>query len=152
MAEPVNGVAYTVPAFGLDSVLSASFQVNPTIAAGDFTISKDFGTFANLATLPVVSPSGSSSVKIVLSAAEMTADKIRVLGVDAAGGEWNDIEIILDVPSGSAESAFDILAGDHIESRTSLVINKKDTTTAVLSKTISGSLLSEGITITTLES
>ena len=149
MAEPVNGVAYIVPPFGLDSAGGGSFQVSPTIEAGDFTISKDFGSFANLATLPSVSPSGSSSIKIELSATEMTADKIRILGVDASGAEWNDIEISIDVPSALP---LDILQGDHIESSQSLVINRKDTTTALVSKTITGSLLSDNVTIRTIES
>lgn len=152
MAEPVNGVAYTVPPFGLDSVSATVFQVAPTIVAGDFTISKDFGAFANLATLPTVSPSGSSSVKIELSATEMTADKIRILGVDAAGDEWNPIEITIDVPAGSTDSILDIIEGDHVETSQALLINKKGTTTPVLSKVITGSLLTDNVTIRTIES
>jgi len=152
MSEPVRAVAYTVPPFGLDSVSATVFQVDPTIAAGDFTISKDFGTFANLATLPTVSPSGSSSVKIDLSATEMTADKIRILGVDVAGSEWNPIEISIDVPAGSTDTILDIIEGDHVETSQTLVVNKKDTTTPVLSKVITGSLLTDNVTIRTVES
>ena len=66
------------------------FQNNPTIAAGDFQVSKDGGTFANLATLPAVTPTSSRSVKITLSSTEMTADNVLVRAVDAAGAEWCD--------------------------------------------------------------
>ena len=66
------------------------FQVNPTLAAGDVQVSIDGGAFANLATLPSVSPASGRQVKVKLSAAEMTGDNIGVQFVDAAGAEWCD--------------------------------------------------------------
>lgn len=66
------------------------FQVNPTIASGDFKVSIDGGALANLNTLPVVTPAGSVMVKITLSIAEMTGDNITVICSDAAGAEWCD--------------------------------------------------------------
>ena len=66
------------------------FQNNPTLATGDFKVSKDGGSFANLTTLPTVTPASSRSVKITLSATEMTADNVKVEAVDAAGAEWCD--------------------------------------------------------------
>lgn len=66
------------------------FKVNPTIASGDFKVSIDGGAFANLATLPVVTPSGGRSVQIDLSSSEMTGANIVVQCVDAAGAEWCD--------------------------------------------------------------
>ncbi len=71
------------------------FQVNPTIAAGDFKVSIDGGAFANLATLPVVTPAGGRAVKISLSAGEMNGDNIKVQCVDAAGAEWCDMGFTL---------------------------------------------------------
>src|SRR6185369_16454584 len=65
-------------------------QVNPTIAAGDFKVSTDGAAFANLTNLPVVTPAGGRSVKIILTAAEMNGDHIWVQCVDAAGSEWCD--------------------------------------------------------------
>jgi hypothetical protein len=65
-------------------------QANPTIAAGDFKVSTDGGAFASLGTLPVVTPAAGKSVKITLSAAEMTGDNITVVCSDAAGAEWCD--------------------------------------------------------------
>lgn len=151
MAEPQRAVAYTVPAFGLDAFGGAGFQVDPTIVAGDFKISKDFGAFVNLGTLPTVSPSGSSSVKIELSATEMTADKIRILGIDVAGSEWDPIEITIDNPVSNSENVADLLEGDYVETNLTRVINKRGTSTALLSKTIVGSLLVDGVVIQTFD-
>lgn len=64
---------------------------NPTIAAGDFKVSKDGGALANLTTLPAVTPASSVMVKIDLSATEMTADNVTVVCIDAAGAEWCDL-------------------------------------------------------------
>lgn len=68
-----------------------SLKANPTIAAGDFKVSTDGGAFANLTTLPVVTPAAGRAVKITLSAAEMTGSNIMVMCVDAAGAEWCDL-------------------------------------------------------------
>lgn len=68
-------------------------QVNPTLAAGDVVVSKDGGADANITTLPTVSPAGSTQVKIVLSATEMTANNTCVRFKDVAGAEWCDLTI-----------------------------------------------------------
>jgi len=68
-----------------------TFQSNPTIAAGDFKVSKDGGALANLTTLPAVTPASSKLVKVTLSVAEMTADNVTVVGSDAAGAQWCDV-------------------------------------------------------------
>lgn len=65
-------------------------KANPTLAAGDFKVSVDGGAFANLATLPTVTPAAGTAVKISLSAAEMNGDNIVVACIDAAGAEWCD--------------------------------------------------------------
>lgn len=87
---PKRGVAFQLAIGLVDQANTKLLKVNPTIAAGDFQISKDFGAFANLATLPTVLPAGSRSVQINLSIAEMTADNIVIQCVDAAGAEWCD--------------------------------------------------------------
>ena len=148
MADPVRGVAYTFSVAVIDGADSTSFKANPTIAAGDFKVSTDGSTFANLFTLPVVTPTGSISILVSLSASEMTGDKVVVQGIDVAGAEWDDVMIFIDIPTALP---LDILEGDHIETRTSSRINKKGTTTAVISKTCGGSLLSDGVTITTVD-
>lgn len=65
-------------------------QTNPTIAAGDFKVSIDGAAFANLGTLPAVTPAAGKAVKITLSASEMNGDNIIVSASDAAGAEWCD--------------------------------------------------------------
>lgn len=92
MSSPKKNVAYDLPPVGVvDSADTGIFKVNPTIAAGDFQVSIDFGALANLATLPVVAPAGSALIKIVLSQSEMNGDKIAIHCNDAAGGEWDDV-------------------------------------------------------------
>ena len=77
---------------------SSSFKASPTIASGDFKVSKDGGTLANLTTLPTVEPTGSVMVKITLSATEMTADNVTVVGIDqTAIKEWADF--VLSIPT-----------------------------------------------------
>jgi hypothetical protein len=97
MASPKKNIAYTFYITLFDSANPGALKVNPTLAAGDFKVSTDGGAFANLATLPVVTPSGSVCVKIVLSADEMNGDKIVIQCIDVAGGEWDDQLIFIDV-------------------------------------------------------
>lgn len=67
-----------------------SFKTSPTIAAGDFQVSKDGGAFANLATLPVVEPAASEIVLLVLSSTEMNADSVVIRCKDqTAPPEWS---------------------------------------------------------------
>ena len=79
----------------LTSRASGQIQSNPTLAVGDAKVSKDGGAFANLTTLPVVTPAASTSVKVTLSDAEANADTILIVFQDAAGAEWNDQFILL---------------------------------------------------------
>lgn len=151
MAGPIKGVAYEFPPVELTDVFDPQFfLVDPTIEAGDFQISKDFGALADLATLPVVDPAGSSLVKINLSATEMDAEKIAVVGKDPTE-EWGDINMSIDVPENDNQSVVDILDGDRIESSVNYKIFKKGTTEVLVDKDITGSLLRSDITITTLE-
>lgn len=87
---PVYGLPYTFNITLVDQTDTKKFKAAPTLAAGDFKISKDGGAFANLATLPTVTPSGGRNVTVVLDAGEMTAKRSVVEWVDAAGAEWCD--------------------------------------------------------------
>lgn len=69
------------------------FKANPTLATGDFKISKDGGAFANLTNLPTVTPAGGSTIEFVLTASEMNADRVAIECKDAAGAEWCDSSI-----------------------------------------------------------
>ena len=95
MPDPKKNVAYTFNIGLIDSASRPKFKANPTIAAGDFVISKDEGTAVNLATLPVVG-TFTTTVKIVLSAAEMNGDRIVVYCKDVAGGEWDEVYIFIN--------------------------------------------------------
>lgn len=151
MSVPVKGEAYTFYLTLVSVAASNTFQVNPTIASGDFQVSIDGGAFTNLSTIPVVSPAGSVGVLVSLSATEMDGDKLQVVGVDASGAEWLDVAAFLDVPAGSEETVVDILEGDHTESFDRLTIKKKSTQIVLVDKQISGSLLSTQVIISTSE-
>jgi len=150
MPEPVKGQAYEFYVSLTDIFDPLFFIDNPTIAIADFKVSKDGGTLVQLATKPVSSPSGSSAVKVNLSALEMNADSVVVEGKDSAA-KWGDIFAFIDAPGGSAETAVDLLAGDKRETNISQKIFRRGTNDLILDKTISGSLLQSDITIETLE-
>lgn len=89
---PVKGEDFEIYVALEDAVKPGSFKANPTIAAGDFKISKDTGALVNLATLPTVSPASSIWVRIQLSATEMTADNAKVQCIDQTSPkQWADL-------------------------------------------------------------
>ena len=98
---PVKGEDFVFYISLEDAAVPGSFKANPTIAAGDFQVSKDDGALADLTTLPSVLPAGSIWVKVTVSAAEMTADGVKIQGIDqTADKEWNDFSLC--VPTTSA--------------------------------------------------
>ncbi len=80
------------------------FQPNPTLAAGDVTVSKDNGAFANLTTLPTINPAGDRLLEVTVSDTEMEAANIYVQFHDIAGDEWADAGINIQ-PSVVGDSA-----------------------------------------------
>lgn len=71
-----------------------NLKVNPTIAAGDFMFSEDGAAFANMATLPTVSPAGSQGVFIPIAASEFDGYHVVIRGVDQTSPkEWADVWI-----------------------------------------------------------
>ena len=108
MATPQRGVAFDFSMELGDASDPDTYRTNPTIAAGDFKISKDGGNLANLTTLPVVTPAGSTQVWVQLSAAEMTADHVRVFAVDQTDPkEWQDTSNSIDIPVTNLDSIAD---------------------------------------------
>ena len=97
MPSPKKNTAYTFYAGLIDVANPDKFKVDPTIAAGDFQASTAGGALANLATLPVVTPAGSTIVKIDLSASEMNGNEVVIQIIDAAGDEWADQLITIDL-------------------------------------------------------
>lgn len=95
---PLKGAAFTFYVSLTSQADTDIFQVNPTLAAGDVTVSTDGGALNNITTLPDVLPLLGKQVRVRLSAAEMNGDVIGVVFCDAAGNEWQDlyIEIFTD--------------------------------------------------------
>src|SRR5215510_10705584 len=85
---PKRNSAYVFYTALASQASSTALQTNPTLAAGDVQVSIDGGAFANLTTLPTVTPAGGKAVKVSLSAPEMNGDNIVVLFSDVAGAEW----------------------------------------------------------------
>jgi len=70
------------------------FKSNPTIASGDWKVSKDGGALSNLSTLPSVEPASSVMVKVTLSNTEMNADNVTIIGIDQTSPkEWADFAL-----------------------------------------------------------
>jgi hypothetical protein len=150
MALPIKGVEFTFIA-KLDSVLNDGFQVNPTLATGDFQSSTDGAAFVNVA-IPVVTPSGSSSVLVTVSAAAADGDTVEILAKDQTSPiEWNEVSYVFELFDGSLEVVNDILQGDITESSASVTIKRKGTSTVLVQKDITGSLLSTSVTVNTSE-
>ncbi len=93
----ISGQAYTFDVSVISQADTNIFQVNPTIAAGDFQRSINGAAFGNLDNLPTVTPAAGRKIQIVLSAAETTSaadgGRIYIVGNDQAGSEWQDIGI-----------------------------------------------------------
>lgn len=102
MAAPYNppkkGEDFVVYIGLQDASNPTNFLINPVISNGDFRVSKDGGALTNLTTLPSVEPSGYQLVKVSLSATEMTADSVVILGIDTSGPKlWADL--IISIPT-----------------------------------------------------
>lgn len=89
---------------------------NPTLAAGDVTISLDGGAYANLGTLPAVTPAASGSVKVTLSQAETNADNIAIRFIDQTSpAEWCDLFINMRTAArGIDDLAFPATSGNSM--------------------------------------
>ena len=91
MSLPKKNTAYTYGTELVDQSDTRLFKNNPTLATGDFKVSIDYGSFANLGTLPTVTPSSNRQIEIQLASGEMNGDNIGLQCVDAAGAEWCDV-------------------------------------------------------------
>lgn len=93
---PVKGEDFEFDVCLEDFVTPGWLKGNPTLASGDVRVSKDNGAFANIATLPTVSPALGPVVRVQLSATEMNADKVTVLFQDQTSpNEWCDYAITI---------------------------------------------------------
>jgi len=136
MPLPKKGVAYTFTRALYSTAVPGAFQVNPTIAVGDFRVSTDGGALVNLTTLPVVAPAGSVLVQITVTAAEMTADRVSVVGIDQAGNEWGPLHESFDT---SAVTLEDVAA--YIDTEVAAIKAKTDQLTFTNANTVNAALL-----------
>lgn len=104
MVPPQKGVQYIFYVGLVSQADTKLLKANPTIAAGDFKVSTDGGAFANLGTLPTVTPAAGTAVKITLSTTEMNGDNIIVTCIDAAGAEWCDLLINIQTSAQSLDT------------------------------------------------
>lgn len=93
---PKRAQAFTFYVGLQDIAVNGSVMVDPAIEAGDFKISKDGGAFANLATLPAITPAGGAALKIALSGTETTCDQFVILGKDQSSPRlWADVIVCI---------------------------------------------------------
>ena len=91
------GAAATLDGVPLVTTGSEDYKAAPTLAAGDVKVSKDGGAFANLATLPAVTPAAGRAVQVALSATEMQAARVVIQFVDQTSPkEWADQFVIVE--------------------------------------------------------
>lgn len=129
MAEPKKNTAFTFSIGLVDRSARPSFKAAPTLAAGDFKVSIDGAAFANLASLPTVTPAAGTRVEIALSAAEMNGENILVQCIDAAGSEWDDVIVTLDT---SVRVTDDLATPTNITAATGIVLSGVTHTGAVI--------------------
>lgn len=95
----------------LPAASGSDLQANPTLAAGDFKISKDGGAFANLTTTPSVSPASGVQVLVQLSAAEAEFTHAVIAAIDTATKQWKDNAWALHTPLAEGGLAGKITGG-----------------------------------------
>jgi len=106
---PIAGQAYSYVCVLVSQGTPNTFQVNPTLAVGDVTVSTNFGAPANIASLPTVL-SASALVRVNLAAGEV-GDQTSVFFHDVAGDEWADAHTPLQSAVGIVTAAVDITQG-----------------------------------------
>ena len=78
----------------IDSAGRPNYKSSATLAAGDIKVINDGGAPVNITALPT--EIGTTGVyRFSLTASEMDATTVAVVGVDAAGGEWDPLTVVL---------------------------------------------------------
>ncbi len=98
---PVKNEDFEIQVALEDYANPGNLKSSPTLASGDFKVSKDGGALSNLTTLPVNEPASSVLVTIALSSTEMNADVVSVVCIDQTSPkEWADL--VISIPTTSA--------------------------------------------------
>jgi hypothetical protein len=116
MPEPLIGQAFTFSVDLEDAANPGIFLANPPLASGDVLVSKDWGAWTTIATLPTVPQAGTSTVRVSLSGAEMTVSEAVDLRFHDADGAWRDLRVTL-YPT---VAGLDIIAQDTNDLQTRL--------------------------------
>lgn len=112
---PVKNTAYIFYVGLIDQSNTKVLKANPTLASGDFQVSIDGGAFANLGTLPTVTPAAGTSVKISMASGEMNGDNIVVACIDT-DSQWCDQFINIQTATrGIDDLAFPTTSGRSID-------------------------------------
>jgi hypothetical protein len=92
---PYRNAAYSFEVALVSQADVNIFQVGPTLAVGDVTVSQDGGAFNNITALPI--EIGATGVLTVdLTDGEMDGDRVAVLFHDAVGAEWQDLLVTIE--------------------------------------------------------
>lgn len=126
---PKRGAAFSFDIALVDQGDTDVFQETVTLAAGDIQVSKDGAQYANLATFPpaeilLAGGAASGTLRVVLTALEMTADTVTVLFRDAAAAEWQSALVTIhtatqqvdDIPTDAdnADAVWDEALAGHL--------------------------------------
>lgn len=143
--ERKYGEAGIISGIPLITAGAVDYKTNPTLAAGDVQISKDDGAFTNLATLPTVTPSGETSVKISLSAAELTCKRAAIRFIDQTGTkEWEDQEIIIETYGHASAQHPNVGWAFALEANVELHVSNAINNTIPLYERTDGTLTADG--------
>jgi hypothetical protein len=110
------GAAAQIDGIPLITKGAVDFEANPTLAAGDVTISKDGGAFASIegagtfGDFVAVAPASSTSVQVRPDATAMTCKTLVIRFIDqTTPKEWEDQEVLIETYGhASAMHPFDL--------------------------------------------
>lgn len=99
----------------LFSQATGQVLLSPTIAAADFEISTDGGSYASLTNTPTVTPASSGLVAFDLTASEVGNEKFSIKMIDSVGSQWETMfyhETVTDLDN-VADSVWDASLSSH---------------------------------------
>jgi len=127
------GKAATLDGIPLITRGAVDYKSTPTLATGDVKLSKDGGAFANITTLPTVTPASDTAVRISLSSTELQCARLVIRFVDQTNPkEWEDQEVIIETeshPSAQYNNLGGLVVSDAGNSSSQFKSDRAETTT-----------------------